>query len=190
MAPQKLPPNRGEIIDMVAKHMYSDRIINNSHRGDIVEMMVLSALGDEWNFVGLGWHPWDLQKSSGVNRVRIQVKQCATLQVWGKTKKLIITFGWKKKAPDYFFRDNPGEKIETEGWFCDVFVIGLRLEDDRNIVDQVNLDQWKFLVIPTSDLERGQNTMLLSKALKKWKPISWTELADSIQLTIATNNKS
>ncbi|HPD60809.1 MAG TPA: hypothetical protein PKV48_03500 [Thermodesulfobacteriota bacterium] len=53
---------------------YSGRILNNSHRGELVEMMVLSALGPEWRYVGSGWNPWDLQRGSGRARVRIQVK--------------------------------------------------------------------------------------------------------------------
>ena len=94
-------PNRDDIISMVARHMYSAKILNNAHRGDIVEMMVLSALGSDWRMVSLGWHPWDLQYSTGAERVRIQVRQCDALQLWGKTKKLAINFGWKKNPPFY-----------------------------------------------------------------------------------------
>lgn len=181
-------PQRNEIIDMVAKHIYSERIINNSHRGDIVEMMVLAALGDEWTFVGLGWHPWDLQRGTGGKRVRIQVKQCAALQIWGTTKNLMLKFGWKKKAPEYFFRDNPGEEIEAEGWFCDVFVFGLHLETDMVRADQVDPAQWKFLVIPTCDLRPGQDSMHLTEALKKWSPVAWLELFQTVEHAIAKNN--
>lgn len=68
-------PSRNEIIEMVAQNMYSGRIINNAHRGDIVEMMVLSALGNDWNLVGLGWHPWDkLSESVGIAIKNIKLK--------------------------------------------------------------------------------------------------------------------
>lgn len=53
-------PDRTAIIGMVAEHMYGGRILNNAHRGDVVEMMALAALGPDWEHVGLGWHPWDL----------------------------------------------------------------------------------------------------------------------------------
>jgi hypothetical protein len=52
-------PTRDEVIKSVADTLYSSSILNNSHRGDVVEMMVLAALGSEWKFVGLGWHPWN-----------------------------------------------------------------------------------------------------------------------------------
>ena len=109
MKPKDVPPTRKELIASVAKHMYSGKILNNSHRGDVVEMLVLSALGSDWRFVGLGWHPWDLEKGAGASRVRIQVKQCAAMQLWGRTKKMQVQFGWKKNAPSYFAKDNPGE---------------------------------------------------------------------------------
>ena len=127
-------PSRDHILQSISDNMYSGRVLNNSHRGDVVEMMVLSALQPEWNFVGLGWHPWDLQRGTGDNRLRIQVKQSAALQLWGPTKRPAISFGWSKKAPDYFKRDNPGESIESEGWFCEIFVVGIHSGTDPETV--------------------------------------------------------
>jgi hypothetical protein len=181
-------PNRSDVISMTAEKMYSDRILNNSHRGDVVEMIVLSALGSNWRLVSLGWHPWDLQYGSGESRVRIQVKQCAALQLWGPTKCLQLNFGWKKKAADYFSRDNPEEDIETNGWFCDIFVFGLHLETDKNRADQVDPAQWKFLVVPVIELKHGLNSMVLSKALKRWEPVSWEQLAESVEQAVRKNS--
>lgn len=179
----RFPPDRDEVISMVSRIMYSNKILNNAHRGDIVEMMVLSALGSDWRMVSLGWHPWDFQRGTGPQRIRIQVKQCAALQLWGPTKKLSVQFGWKKKAPDDFARYNPGEAIESEGWFCDIFVIGLHLVSDKS-ADQVDPKQWEFLVIPTTDLNHGRNSMVLSKALSKWKPVKWEDLRATVEQTI------
>ena len=79
---------------------------------------------------------------------------------------------------------NPGEKIELEGWFCDVFVIGLHLEDDKERADQVDSRQWGFLVFPTSDLKPRQSSMVLGKALKQWKPVAWSELSAAVEQVI------
>ena len=78
--------SRDRVLSMVANRIYGGTVLNNSHRGDVVEMMVLAALGSDWKFVGLGWHPWDLQRGSGADRVRIQVRQSAAMQIWGPTK--------------------------------------------------------------------------------------------------------
>ncbi|NMC87668.1 MAG: hypothetical protein GYA69_04465 [Candidatus Moranbacteria bacterium] len=182
------PPSRDEIIGMVAKQVYGGPILNNAHRGNVVEMMVLSALGPEWHLVGLGWHLWDLQRGNGASRVRIQVKQLAALQLWGPTVTPLISFGWKKKAPSYFFRDHPDEAIESEGWFCDLFVCGIHLETDRKRVDQADPAQWQFLVIPTSNLKPRLNSMALSKALVRWKPVTWSQLPETVEQALSENS--
>lgn len=181
-------PTRDDLIAMVAKTMYSARILNNAHRGDLVEMMVLSALDDDWKMVGLGWHPWDLQRGTGDERVRIQVRQVAALQLWGRSKRPVLQFGWKKNPPSYFVRDNPGEAIEAEGWFCDLFVFGLHLETDTDVADQVDPRQWQFLVIPTRDLTPGQHSMVLRKALSRWSPVRWPALATKVKETLEERN--
>lgn len=174
-------PSRDEIIELVAKEMYSGPIINNVHRGHLVEIMVLTALGAEWRLVGLGWHPWDLQRGEKDERTRIQVKHSAALQLWGKTKSRSLSFGWSSKPPSDFFEYNPGEEIENEGWFCDLFVFGLHNEVDPDVADQADPSQWEFLVIPVCDLKHGQNTMQLNKALEKWTPVTWSSLDAEVE---------
>jgi hypothetical protein len=147
--------------------------------------MVLEALGDEWRLVGLAWHPWDLQRGSAKDRVRIQVKQTAALQLWGKTKVPTLSFKWHKEPPEYFARDNPGEAIEDAGWFCELFVFGIHSGTDPETVDQVDPQQWEFLVVPTSELERGASSMVLTKALARWTPVGWGELRGAVRVAIA-----
>lgn len=171
---------------MLIDHVYRGRILNNVHRGDVVEMMVLAALGADWRSVGLAWHPWDLVRGHGENRVRIQVRQMAARQLWGETARQVISFGWKSSPPSYFFRDHPGDAIENEGWFCDVFVIGVHRECDEAITDTLDVAQWQFLVIPTCDLKRGLNTMTLAKALKRWHLTPWASLAAQVDSAVAS----
>ncbi len=177
-------PSRAKIIEMVAREVYGGRILNNAHRGDAVEMMVLAALGPEWKHVGLGWHPWDLQRGHGFERVRIQVKQTAALQLWGTTKRRTLQFDWKKSAPSYFERDNPDEMIESKGWFCDLFVFGVHDETHVAVADQLDPAQWKFIVVPVCDLIEGTKSMTLSKAVTKWPVVLWNALKQSVDGSI------
>lgn len=177
-------PSRTEIIEMVARAIYSGRVLNNAHRGDAVEMMVLAALGSDWKHVGLGWHPWDLQRGQGFERVRIRVKQTAALQLWGNTIRRTVQFDWKKNAPSYFERDNPGEFIEQEGWFCDLFVFGLHDETDIAVADQLDPAQWTFMVVPVCDLAQGAKSMALSKAIAKWPIVGWSQLKQAVDSSI------
>lgn len=172
---------RAHIDDLLLSRIYSGPILNNSHRGDVVEMMVLDALGPDWKFVGLGWHPWDLQRGSGGTRVRIQVKQCALLQLWGTTKQPAFQFSWSSRPPSYFERDNPGEAIEDEGYFCELFVHGLHLVDDPAIADQRDVRQWQFSVVPAADLKRRQSSMVLHRALERWPPVAWEQLGPEVE---------
>lgn len=166
---------------LIIQNLYSARILNNSHRGDLVEIMVLSALGPDWRHVGLGWNLWDLQRGNGPDRVRIQVKQSAARQLWGKTKEMTFRFPWSEKVPNYFFRDNPEEAIESSGWFCDLFVVGLHIIDD-DTCDQMDVNQWKFMVVPTNELPAGRRSMPIERAVKKWPPVSWQDLRAAVEV--------
>lgn len=184
-------PTRSKIIEMVAREIYSGRILNNSHRGDIVEMMVLSALGGDWKHVGLGWHPWDLQLAHGIDRERIQVRQTAALQLWGGTVSRSLQFNWKPNPPSYFKRDNPDEEIEPEGWFCDLFIFGIHDEADPDLADQVDPAQWAFMVIPTCDLQSGMKSMNLSQARARWPLVDWSGLREEVEKSLvrSTNKR-
>ncbi len=177
-------PTRDDIIKSVANVFFSGSILNNSHRGDVVEMMVLAALGSEWKSVGREWHPWDLQRGTGPDRIRIQINQWAALQRWGPTVKPVLSLNWSDKPPAYFESDHPGETIESEGWFCDVFVFGVHQESDPNKVDQVDPRQWKFLVIPTCDLKTGARWIDLTKAMRDWPLCAWHELPQAVDQAI------
>jgi hypothetical protein len=181
--------HRERLHRMLVEKLYSQRILNNSHRGDFVEMMVLDALGPEWRHVGLGWNIWDLQRGSGVDRARIQVKQCAARQLWGKTKCMTFQFPWSDRAPAYFRRDYPNEAVENDGWFCELFVVGVHAVDDEQLCDQTDPSQWQFMVVPSRELTRGQNSMTLRKAIQLWPPVALAELKSAVETKLSTCHK-
>jgi hypothetical protein len=170
---------------MLIENLYSNRILNNSHRGDFVEMMVLDALGPEWRHVGLGWNLWDLQRGTGAARARIQVKQCAARQLWGKTKRMSFQFPWSDHAPAYVRRDFPNEALEEDGWFRELFVVGVHDVEDEKLCDQTDPSQWRFMIVPSSELKRGQNSMTLSKATKQWPLVSLAELKPRVEIKLS-----
>jgi len=180
---------RKDVLKSLLKNIYDQPVINNSHRGDVVEMMVLAALKPMGcRFVGLGWYPWDLQIGLGDSRIRIQVKQCAAQQLWGETQKLIANFGWHKKAPFYFKKNYPDEKIEKKGWFSEIIIIGLHLRTEN--CDQADPHQYEFLVLPTRDLKPGQDSMVLHKALKRWTPVKWDAICDEVERVMKMTRKA
>ena len=133
----------------------------------------------------MGCHPWDIQRGSGESRVRVQVRQLAAHQLWGPTRKMTLQFGWKSNPPGYFRRDNPDEAIENEGWFCELFVFGLHRVHDWARIDQADPAQWEFLVVPAMDQRPGRSSMVLGRALAKWVPVGWAELAGEVDRVLA-----
>jgi hypothetical protein len=175
---------------MLIEKLYSKSILNNSHRGDFVEMMVLDALGPEWKHVGLGWNIWDLQRGDNEDRVRIQVKQCAARQLWGKTKCMIFSFPWSDKVPAFIGRDFPNEAVEKDGWFCELFVVGVHDVEDEAICDQTDPSQWQFLVVPSCELKRRQSSMTLNKAMKRWPLVPLAQLKSTVETKLASAIRS
>jgi hypothetical protein len=176
--------DKARLHQLLIEKLYSSPVLNNSHRGDFVEMMVLSALGPEWRHVGLGWNLWDIQHGTGAERIRIQVKQCAAPQLWGKTKRMTFQFPWSERAPDYIRRDFPNEAIEKGGWFCELFVVGVHLIEDKAVCDQTDVNQWRFMVVPTNELRPRQSSMMLTKAMRRWPLVTWSELKSAVHRTL------
>jgi len=177
--------HRQRLHRMLIEKLYSHRILNNSHRGNFVEMMVLDALGPEWRYVGLGWNIWDLQRGTGKDRARIQVKQCAARQLWGKTKSMTFQFPWSDHLPAYILRDFPNEALEKDGWFCELFVVGVHAIEDEKVCDQTDPTQWQFMVVPARELKRRQNSMSLSKAMKRWPLVPLAELKSTVEIKLS-----
>ena len=179
-----LVEHRQHLHRMLIEKLYSHRILNNCHRGDFVEIMVLDALGAEWRHVGLGWNIWDLQRGTGKDRARIQVKQCAARQLWGKTKCMSFQFPWSDRAPAYILRDFPDEAFEKDGWFCELFVVGVHAVEDEKICDQTDPSQWQFMIVPSRELKHGQSSITISKAIKRWPLIPLGELKSSVEIRL------
>lgn len=171
--------HRERVHQLLIERLYSGRILNNSHRGDFVEMMVLDALGPDWRHVGLGWNLWDLQRGDGPERTRIQVKHCAALQLWGKTKRLIVQFPWRDHPPDYIRRDFPREALEEAGWFCELFVVGVH-EVETNESDQTDPVQWQFMIAPSWEMKPGHSSMTLDKAASRWPLVPLSGLKSTV----------
>jgi len=94
---------------------------------------------------------------------------------------LKLQLKWNKQVPFYFSRHHPKEKIEEEGWFCELFVVGIHLIDDASICDQMDVTQWKFMVIPAVHFKPGQKSMDLNIAIKNWHPVAWKNLKKKVE---------
>jgi hypothetical protein len=135
---------------------FDRRIMSNDARGRYVEMAIAAHLGDPYALVGGEWSGWDIEKRG--HCLRIQVKQSAALQPWtgritakGNLKPGTGTFD---VAPATGFFDEFGlRKIKIPGRHAEIHLFAWHPEADEAIVDQRDLGQWRFYVVPTARLE-------------------------------------
>jgi hypothetical protein len=106
------------------------------------------------------------------------------LQRWGKTKCMTFQFPWSDHAPAYIRRDFPNEALEEDGWFCELFVVGVHAVEEKEACDQTDPSQWQFMVVPSCELNRGQNSMTLSKAIKRWPLLSLAGLKSAVEIKL------
>lgn len=181
--------SNGEIIKELVDHLYNKKIIDNRERGSYAEAMVWQALvrtNSMWEWVAEGWHPWDFQKRSGSKRFRIQLKQSAAKQLWTPLRKPIHSFSTKiKNKPSYFERDHPGEQIEEQGRFCELFIFAWHGVFNETC-DQRDPDQWTFYVVPEKSLG-SKNSIKLVDLDSSWLEknggfkVSWVELGKALE---------
>lgn len=153
---------RSRCLDRLRDDLLATRIIENSLRGHLCEIMVAEAMGPECRLVSGGWHAWDLElgEPGTPDFLRIQVKNSAALQSWhseGSTPSECSFSLTYRARPAFFERDNPGVPCEPHGFLCDLYVLCHHPETDPSIADHADPDQWLVYLVPT-DPKRGAIT--------------------------------
>jgi len=136
------------------KDFLASPLIDNSLRGYWCEAMVAEALGPTCQIVSGGWHPWDLQigpsKAAFPDRLRIQVKNSARLQVWtpqgGKGSDCLFNLTYRKRP--YSVEGEANTPCEAEGFMCDLFILCHHPVKDHALADQTDPAQWQFYLLP------------------------------------------
>lgn len=129
---------------------YSD-LVSNATRGALAEYLVASALGVT-STPRTEWDACDLRTPSGR---RIEVKSAAYLQSWKQNALSAIQFsirparGW----------DAATNTVVPE--LCrsaDLYVFCLLAHTCKATIDPLNVDQWKFYILPTAVLNTRRPT--------------------------------
>src|SRR5262245_29146837 len=126
------------------------KLIQNNARG--AEELVGQVLGSPWRIVSGGWHPWDLEcgpvNRPAPERIRIQVRNSAALQMWAQPKAGQASFTIEqRKKPYYFEWHNSDVPCEDFGHLCEIYVLAWHGETDPNVLNQRDPIQWKFYVV-------------------------------------------
>ena len=161
-----------------------DDLLANTTRGVLAEYIVAKALGT-LDTKRVEWDKYDLR----VDGIGVEVKSAAYVQSW-ETRPSTISFdisptiGWDASTNTY--ADNAKRSAA-------VYVFCLLEGEDRKKIDPLNVAQWTFYVLSTSELDRQvptQKTIRLGalKALGA-HPCTYDELKAAIDAAAAVNRR-
>ena len=162
-----------------------DDLLTNTTRGVLAEYIVAKALGlDDTKRVE--WDRYDLE----IDGVGVEVKSAAYVQTWEQARISEIAFGIRP-ARGWDARTNTSAASAKRS--ADVYVFCLLEGVDRDHIDPLDMGQWTFYVLSTSELDRKvptQKTIRLGalKALGAY-PCAYDELKASIHEAAAINRR-
>lgn len=152
-------------------------LLDNVSRGVLAEFLVASALG-----VAKPRSVWGLYDLTSKEGTKIEVKNSAYIQSWEQEKYSPLEFDIKQKK----------KWMEETGWsddpqrHSDVYVFCLLAEKDQDKIDPMNVGQWEFYVVSTSEIDDRagkQKTITLRSLKRKFsvEPTPYDELAQEIE---------
>lgn len=155
-------------------------LLDNTVRGLFAEYLVARALGVTRTGVRVEWDAVDIVAESGL---RVEVKSVSFLQSWAQTQASTPTVS----IPETRAWDVRTGQYETEvRRQADVYVICVLDVTAVADLDPLNLDQWRFLVVPTRVLDSeapGQKSIVLHRlaALSGVTECMYAELRDTVE---------
>ena len=155
---------------------YSD-IVGNTNRGVLAEFIVARAIGSE-AAVRNDWAAYDLETPSGI---KVEVKSSAYLQSWHQTAVSAPSFSIRK-AKEWSPETN--EFGEERLRHSDVYVFCLlAYKGDKRLLDPLDLSQWEFYVVKTSEIDRifGERSSI---SINRTKDLSLAYSVDSLMAAV------
>jgi len=156
----------------------SSDLVSNATRGVLAEFIVANALGIGFDNVRDEWGAFDLITPEGIT---VEVKSAAYIQSWSQRKLSSIVFRTPKTRA-WNADTNVQEKEPRRQ--AQVYVFALLSHQDKSSIDPLNVDQWRFFVVPTAVLDgrtRSQHSITLrSLETLAGQAFSYDELQDAV----------
>lgn len=153
-------------------------LVSNATRGRLAEYLVARALGGPATPVRDEWAAYDLSTADGI---RIEVKSAAYLQAWSQRAPSTIGFSVRKARA---WDPETNALAETAARHADVYVFALLAHMDKATLDPMNVEQWRFYVLPTSVLDartRSQHSITLRSLEALCSAVSFAELDAAVR---------
>lgn len=127
------------------------RLLGDGPRGNLAEFIVNTALGVDTTDAKHGWGECDILYGG----YRVEVKCSSMLQAWDRSSPSKPVFSISKTLncdvqeteAGYRYVGHDGLPPERRS---EMYVFCLFANTDRSTANPLNLDQWKFFVVPTS----------------------------------------
>lgn len=152
-------------------------LVSNVARGVFAEFLVAHALGIDTGGVRDGWAAFDLMTADGI---RIEVKSAAFIQSWWQRRLSPIAFRVRRTRA---WDPETGSTTSGPVRCADVYVFALLAHRDKATVEPLNVDQWRFFVVPTAVLDartRSQHSITLNTLGRITPELELAEVAAAV----------
>jgi hypothetical protein len=155
-------------------------VLSNATRGRLAEFIVATATGFDRSSVRDEWDLYDLKTPEGI---KVEVKSAAFVQTWHKPdqKPSVIAYGIKE-TDDWV--SPRAERAPGKRRWADVYVFCLLHHSDRNTIDPLDMNQWRFYVVATQTLNaypRSNHSITLTSLERMTSPVDYAGLAAAIR---------
>ena len=152
-------------------------LVSNATRGRFAEFIVGTALNVDLTKIREEWGAYDLETPEGI---KVEVKSSSYLQSWFQKELSSIYFNIRKSR---IWNEKTGKYSEVPSRESDVYVFCLLNHKDKTTVDPLNLDQWEFFVLSTSEIDNYKHScksITLNTLQKLTKGVSYDNLRDTV----------
>lgn len=156
-------------------------LLSNAQRGVMAEFLVARALGTA-DTLRLEWGAFDVRTRAGDE---VEVKSAAYWQSWPQAKPSVIEFDIAPRKQVWDPLTNETETYDPPRRIAKAYVFGILGDPARRNPDPLDIDQWRFLVLPTSklDAERPRQKKIRLNPLLSLDPqdVSFAGLREAIE---------
>ncbi|NUO01968.1 MAG: hypothetical protein HUU01_15295 [Saprospiraceae bacterium] len=137
-------------------------IVSNATRGRFAEFIVASAIKCNLEIIRDEWSAYDLTSPEGI---KIEVKSASYLQSWFQRGFSKISFSIKESL---IWDPETSKFSKKSSRQADVYVFCLLKHKDQPTLNPMDLDQWEFYVVPTSEINdyKRSGTSITLKSLQ------------------------
>jgi hypothetical protein len=163
-----------DIIAIASEASFGKPRLNNVLRAVVVEAIVSTALGKDWEWCSADWAMCDFRHADGT---RLEVKQSAARQSWHRAdaapSRAVFDIAARKQAWD-------GQKwVNSAGRNADIYLFAHHPRTD-DVCDHRDPEQWRFYLVPTCKLPLTK-TVSLSWVMQNAPGCGYGELAEAIE---------